>query len=353
MKLLLIFLGFLAFKNVKGQNIVPNGSYEDINICSELHQPCSPSGWFYINHIVKGYYKSTIKPIGGDKDLNLVVVDTASSSRDYWQTKLLCPLEAGKNYKVILKLASDYIGPNLHDIGLYFTDSLLFLSKDSVIQPGYYLNFLDARIKKLKNGWFEVQKLFTATSANQFLIIGNFSAKPNKQIAKERKIRIKRLYLSVDDLSIISMGKPSCVNMQKVKDSLYSIKERHWKPQYHDSQIVRPETVPQIKIDTIIINNIEFDFDSHHLKNSNELHYLREYLLDTTVKKIKISGFTDNTGSPEYNISLSEKRAKTVAGFLVEAFGLKESNIETEGKGISTKYLEAQRNRRVEIYIYR
>ena len=39
--------------------------------------------------------------------------------------------------------------------------------------------------------------------------------------------------------------------------------------------------------------------------------------------------------------------------FLVEAFGLKESGIEVEGKGISTDdFREAQQNRRVEIYIY-
>lgn len=352
MKQTLIFLALLVFKNVDGQNIVPNGSFEDVNICPEFHQPCSPSGWFYINHLVRGYFKSDIKPIGGDKDLNLVVVDTASSNRDYWQTMLLCPLEVGKNYKVSLKLASDYIGPNLHDIGLYFTDSFLFFSKDSVIQPRYYLNFLDARIKKLKNGWFEVQKEFTATSANHFLIIGNFSDKSNKQITKERRISIKRLYLSVDDLTIISTKGIASPEMQKIKDSLYSIKERHSNPQFYDSITIRPEIPDQRKIDTIIINNIEFDFDSYQIKNSNMLQYLRNYLPDTAVKKIKITGFTDNTGSKEYNKSLSEKRAKAVAHFLVEAFGLKESSIEVEGKGISIKYAEAQQNRRVEIYIY-
>ena len=352
MKQALIFLTLLFFKNVDGQNIVPNGSFEDVNICPEFHQPCSPSGWFYFNHLVRGYFKSDIKPIRGDKDLNLVVVDTASSNRDYWQTMLLCPLEVGKNYKVSLKLASDYIGPNLHDIGLYFTDSFLFFSKDSVIQPGYYLNFLDARIKKLKNGWFEIQKEFTATSANHFLSIGNFSDKPNKQIAKEREINIKRLYLSVDDLTIISTKEASCPEMQKIKDSLYSIKERHSKPLFHDSPVIKPEMPAQEKIDTIVINNIEFDFDSYQIKNSNVFQYLRNYLLDTAVKKIKITGFTDNTGSMQYNRSLSEKRAKAVAHFLVEAFGLKESVIEVEGKGISTKYAEAQQNRRVEIYIY-
>lgn len=295
---------------------------------------------------------SNIKPIRDDKDLNLLVVDTGSSNRDYWQTMLLCPLEVGKDYKVSLKLACEYIGPNLHDIGLYFSNSFLFFSKDTVIQPMNYLNFLDARIKKLKNGWFEVQKEFTASSASHFLIIGNFSDKTNKQITKEREISIKWLFLSVDDLTIISMKGISCPEMQKIKDSLYSIKERHSMPQFPDSPIIKPEIPAQEKIDTIIIKNIEFDFDSYQIKNSNMLQYLGNYLLDTTVKKIKITGFTDNTGSLQYNKSLSEKRAEAVAHFLVEAFGLNESGIEVEGKGISTKYTHAQQNRRVEIYIY-
>ena len=353
MKQALLFLSLFIFKNVDGQNIVPNGSFEDVNICPEFSQPCSPSGWFYINQMARGYFKSAIKPIDGVKDLNLVTVDSGSSNRDYWQTMLLCPLEVGKNYKVSLKLASDYIGPNLHDIGLYFTNSFIFFSKDSVIQPMYYLNFLDARIKKLKNGWFEIQKEFTATSANRFLIIGNFSDKTNKQIKKERNISIRWVYLSVDDLTITPTNGIFCPNMQKIKDSLYSIKERHFtKLEFNDSPVLKLDLPAQEKTDTITINNIEFDFDSYQIKNSNVLQYLRNYLLDTVVKKIKIAGFTDNTGSMQYNRSLSEKRAKAVAHFLMEAFGLKESDIEIEGKGISTKYADAQQNRRVEIYIY-
>ena len=352
MRLALIFLILFFFKAVDGQNIVPNGSFEDVNICTEFHQPCSPSGWFYVNHLVKGY-STNIKPLRGNKDLNLIVVDTGSPNRDYWQTMLLCPLEVGKDYKVSLKLASEYIGPNLHDIGLYFSDRFLFFSKDSVIQPMSYINFLDARIRKLKNGWFEIQKEFTATSESHFLIIGNFSDKTNKQIKKEREISIRWLYLSVDDLTITSTKGVPCPDMQKIKDSLYSIKERHFtKPQLHDSLVTKPEPPAQEKIDTIIINNIEFDFDSYQIKNTNMLHYLRNYLQDKAVKKIKVTGFTDNTGNIQYNKSLSEKRAKAVAHFLVEALGLNESVIEVEGKGISTKYPKAQQNRRVELYIH-
>ena len=352
MKSVLILLPLFVFQTVDGQNIVPNGSFEDVNICTEFRQPCSPSGWFYINHLVRGYSKSNIKPIRGDKDLNLLVVDTGSTDRDYWQTMLLCPLEVGKEYTVNIKLATDYIGPNLHDIGLYFTNGLLFLPKDSVIQPLNYINFLDARIKKLKNGWYEVRKEFIATSENHFLIIGNFSNKTNKQIAKERKITFKRIYLSIDDLTIIPKKEISCPEIEKVKDSLYSIKGRHSLPQYSDSSVIKLKLPVHDKIDTIILKNIEFDFDSYEIKNSSTLHYLGNYVRDTTVKKIKIIGFTDNTGSMQYNKSLSEKRANAVAYFLVQSYGLKESDMEVDGAGISTKYAEAQQNRRVEIYIY-
>ena len=352
MRLILVILILFVFKSVDAQNIVPNGSFEDENLCTEFHQQCSPSGWFYVSQVVRGYAVSNRIAASGDRYLSLVVVDTGRPGRDYWQTMLLCPLEAGKNYKVSLKLASKYIGPNLHDIGLFFSDSLLFVPKDSALRPAGYLSFLDSRIRKLRNGWFQVQKEFTATTASNYLIIGNFSEKTNRQITKERGISIERLSLAVDDLSIVSTKRISCAAMHKTKDSLYSIKERHSRPQLHDSPVVHSRLQSRERIDTIILNNIEFDFDSYQIKNPRTLQYLGSYLPGAGVQKIKIIGFTDSTGSMHYNKSLSEKRAKAVANFLVKTFWLRESIMEIEGKGISTKYTGAQQNRRVEIYIY-
>jgi outer membrane protein OmpA-like peptidoglycan-associated protein len=48
---------------------------------------------------------------------------------------------------------------------------------------------------------------------------------------------------------------------------------------------------------------------------------------------IEIFGYTDNTGKPEYNLSLSQKRSESVRDYLVSK-GLKTSRFKTSGLGI-------------------
>jgi outer membrane protein OmpA-like peptidoglycan-associated protein len=48
---------------------------------------------------------------------------------------------------------------------------------------------------------------------------------------------------------------------------------------------------------------------------------------------IEIFGYTDNTGKPEYNLTLSQKRAASVMDYLVSK-GLKASRFKTSGLGI-------------------
>lgn len=112
-------------------------------------------------------------------------------------------------------------------------------------------------------------------------------------------------------------------------------------------------------------NGIKFTFSSEVLfpTNSSYLSDAAKSKLTDVAKilkskdskrKIQIDGHTDATGTPEYNIWLSEKRAVSVKAFLV-AEGLDESRIKTSGKGSnqpvdSNKTPEGRlKNRRVEV----
>lgn len=72
---------------------------------------------------------------------------------------------------------------------------------------------------------------------------------------------------------------------------------------------------------------------------------------------IKIVGYTDNTGSVDYNQTLSEKRAKSVFDYLMLQGGVSSDRMVYEGKGVhdpvATNDTPAGRalNRRVEILI--
>ncbi len=71
----------------------------------------------------------------------------------------------------------------------------------------------------------------------------------------------------------------------------------------------------------IILKNIFFDFGKSTLRpeSTNELERLTKLLNDIPTLKIEISGFTDSKSSAEFNLKLSESRAKSVVDYLVKA----------------------------------
>jgi outer membrane protein OmpA-like peptidoglycan-associated protein len=110
--------------------------------------------------------------------------------------------------------------------------------------------------------------------------------------------------------------------------------------------------------DGIILNlgNILFDFNKFTLRKGFEdkLSKVAEVLQKYPSIDITVSGYTDNVGEEEYNKTLSENRAKTVAEFLTHS-GISPSRISYSGYGsdnpVSAGNSEEGRslNRRVEI----
>jgi flagellar motor protein MotB len=76
------------------------------------------------------------------------------------------------------------------------------------------------------------------------------------------------------------------------------------------------------------LSNVFYEVDSWQLKKESisELNNLAILLIDNKDLVIEIGGYTDSTGSDEYNLVLSEKRAKSVINYLIN-------------KGISAKRL--------------
>ncbi|MCG8702347.1 MAG: OmpA family protein [Bacteroidales bacterium] len=109
---------------------------------------------------------------------------------------------------------------------------------------------------------------------------------------------------------------------------------------------------------TIILNNIEFEFNKSSLlpSSNEELQLLAQYLLENKDYKLDIIGHTDNLGNNDYNLNLSEKRAETVAHFLVGE-GIELARISFKGCGEEQPLFpndtesHRQKNRRVEFTI--
>ena len=108
----------------------------------------------------------------------------------------------------------------------------------------------------------------------------------------------------------------------------------------------------------IILNNIFYDSDSYTLKNQSqiELDKIFEFLSLNKNVSVEIGGHTDNTGSSEYNLELSRKRAEEVVLYLQKK-GISVERIVAQGYGEnapveSNDTLEGRaKNRRTELKI--
>ena len=105
-----------------------------------------------------------------------------------------------------------------------------------------------------------------------------------------------------------------------------------------------------------VLGDIFFDFDKYQIKPRfyPELDAVVMVLKRNPSLKIRIEGNTDNIGTEEYNMGLSDRRAKAVMEYLVKA-GIDQSRLSTIGYGfskpIATNATKEGRalNRRVEL----
>lgn len=109
---------------------------------------------------------------------------------------------------------------------------------------------------------------------------------------------------------------------------------------------------------TVRLNNIYFDFDKTTLKSESftELDKVVQFLNDHPSLEIEIAGHTDDKGSDDYNLNLSQGRAQAVVDYIVGQ-GIDSSRLEAHGYG-ETKPIASNdtdegraENRRVEFTI--
>ncbi len=116
--------------------------------------------------------------------------------------------------------------------------------------------------------------------------------------------------------------------------------------------------VPLEQGQAIIINNLFFEFAQSDLlpESFPELDRLAKLMKESPTMQIRLEGHTDNVGTHQANMTLSQKRVESVMDYLVNK-GIKKERIVTKGLGatkpIAPNATEEGRakNRRVECYI--
>ena len=109
---------------------------------------------------------------------------------------------------------------------------------------------------------------------------------------------------------------------------------------------------------TYTLKNVFFDTGKATLKNESfkALNDLAEVMKIKNTMVIEIAGHTDNVGSPESNVKLSEERANAVRNYLIQK-GIQPTRVTTKGYGdtqpVEDNSTEAgkQKNRRTEVRV--
>lgn len=351
--LLTLFFPFL----VEGQNLIPNPSFESINYC-ETKIPCSPSEWYSVSNMPYGYQNNMLKPANGKHSIAFLIA-FEKEIRTYWQTMLLCNLQAGKEYMISFYLYAPNSRVETSYFGVYLSDTLFRSGSDTIIQKNDQTTIPTQNVALLKNGWYKITLPYKATGNEKYLLLGNFAMDSNNTILRRAGDNKKFIEYYIDDIALVPTDKHSrkCSEYQRRYDSLYVANIRH--ADFHNSVPAQDDisdsqhfVYPPMP-DTLLLGELNFNFDSDTLISTKPLNDYFDSINFSKISNIEIVGYTDSIGKQSYNLKLSEKRALSVKEYLLNTYNLPDSLVTTIGKGIIKDNTLLEKNRRVELRVYR
>lgn len=375
----IILPALLWMQTVKAQdttrNLVYNPSFEDHTDCPRkvdaLGTMTIVDGWYQPTSGSADYYNICgSRECGIPKNkLGIQPVRTGSGYcgiycsktdyREYLQTQLKEPLVAGRRYRLSFFVSlSEYSPHMVATIGGLFTQSRIsdttfgVLMRKSNQKVGghlqqtistYYqpqvVNPTDNLLSDTEK-WSNISGEFVAEGGEQFLTIGNFYPATTSNFVERRgDFILPGAYYYIEDVSVVCLDCTEPDTIEKIDNTIPP----------HEEYTVGS---------TLILRDLYFDFDKSTLlqQSYNELVKLMDLLNRYPKMKIEIAGHTDNRGTAEYNMKLSENRARAVLNYLID-HGIEGKRLSYTGYGksrpISTNDTEEGRanNRRVEVTI--
>jgi outer membrane protein OmpA-like peptidoglycan-associated protein len=164
-------------------------------------------------------------------------------------------------------------------------------------------------------------------------------------------------YVKSSDGTLVRDSNKDCVRSSDKTD--VRLEECGYAKPVAKEPVVEVAVVEEAKvIETIVINDIQFGFDSAELNAADKakLDDVAARLKQYDGKQMNITGYTDTSGPEDYNLKLSERRANAVADYLASA-GANRSNMTVSGMGEANPVADngtregRMRNRRVEVEV--
>ena len=365
-----IFFTSLISTITFGQNLVPNGSFEKLRNLPVKPNPrkhfqferysgfrpykSNLNDWIAASEttpdlrmkdpdnlkICQSRFDECDEPRTGDNCVGIITYqdnEKTDTYREYIQVKLKDPLRQGVRTFVEFWVAKERQAKLVsNNIGCYFSKNKISAGPAEVILVNPVIN--DSSLVNFdRKEWVKIEGEFTAEDASRYLTIGNFFKNKDTKVQKYDAYAGATwtppyAYYLIDDVRVWQEGDK--------KEAIL------------DPVVISKPTINQ----PFVIQDLQFDFDEWTITNTGSLKLQK--VLDYVKQKdrlcIFISGHTDSKGSLAYNLTLSEKRAKSVADFFISA-GIDEDRLSWKGYGDTRPLVAAnsasseQRNRRVEI----
>lgn len=351
----------VLLQEVNAQNLIPNSSFEDENICVEFTAPCAPEAWFYIKPTSNPIYfgRTGVFPILGEKTLVVPIGNVYNKKKfgPFVYTMLTCPLVKGVIYKLSFYLNTS--SRKFQNLDIVFGEKD-FATEDidfDKLKPS--ITITDSNIiAAAKSEWKVVEYEYTAKGNEAYFLLGNIS-KPINLSPGERMYKNGDVFCFIDDLKLMPLTPMVlCKDYQLNLQLAYSQDYRH--TEFRTVKLAKDSLVNVI-IDTIVIPDVFFETGSAVIKNTflNKMDSVSKIITSINPISIRIVGHTDNVGTFESNKKLSDARASAVAEFFTSKIATIKEKILLEGKSFNepradnaTKEGRAK-NRRVEIYLSR
>jgi outer membrane protein OmpA-like peptidoglycan-associated protein len=357
------------------QNLIPNGGFEEENICTEYKHNCAPEAWIANSLYANYYFRQVGKAEEGEHFVGLGAgASYGASVHNFIRTRLLCGLQPGHQYQLTFYVRSrQYI---LDSVGVYFSANDFLFEKRGFkeLDPQLWAtNALDSLYTN-PSLWQKVRFMYTAKGDEGFITIGCFNRKEYKFTGQPDFN--KDYYVYLDNVSLVPLDKHEqlCPQADSVKADIYGEDQRHEmlrrqiyvRTKNPPAVIALPKTIervppPKQQIDTLIIPDIFFATASYQLspKSYGLLDSFSLKMATYTIDSVVVEGHTDSVGKLAYNEALSLNRSNSVKEYIAAKLPANKTLFVNRGfayhKPIASNKTPAgrQQNRRVAIYVYR
>ncbi|WP_198673880.1 OmpA family protein [Chitinophaga alhagiae] len=318
---------------MQAQNLVANPSFEDVNICTEFNAPCAPAAWESVSpESAKLDYMFHQYSGGAGNNLVRLVHRSQDALRNYAQTRLLCPLEKGRSYRVTLVGWQDGDAPPA--IELRFDTTWTFRETGGQLtdlQPGLQLDSASVAATGNKKRVFTLQKEFIAGDHYTHLVLGTF---------RKRPWSAAKICNYIDSIAITPVsGGPLCVTAAGQKDSLYNQHRRHSIPsrfyQHHEARRRHLLEGP-LKCITVRVKDHTIFTAAGRAQNPEAAARIDSAVRiyePATGMKVRITGHSFREGSFNYNKIVGEVNAKKVMDVLIYMKGFSFEDITVDSRG--------------------